>query len=313
MRIRSIALAALLALGLAACASGPPEPKQASAVRVGKPYQIKGRWYQPAYQPDYDEVGIASWYGAYFHGRPTANGERFDKDEISAAHKTLPLPSIVKVTNLENGRAMEIRVNDRGPFVGERIIDLSEGAARALGFRENGLAKVRVQFVRLDGELRDPLPEARTLVAASDPPEPRRAARPEIVTAALPAPEPAPPPPAVRRAPSPPAPQARPIPVADASPPLPACRLPPGPLFVQVGAFADPAEADRLRRSFAGERAELQPVFRGDRALVRLRVGPMPDAARAMAVLAEAKRLGAAEAIVTDGPQSLRPACGAAA
>ena len=307
MRIRSIALAALLALGLAACASAPPEPKQASAVRIGKPYQIKGRWYQPKYQPDYDEVGLASWYGDYFHGRPTANGERFDKDEISAAHKTLPLPSIVKVTNLENGKAMEIRVNDRGPFVGERIIDLSEGAARALGFRENGLAKVRVQFVRLDGELRDPLPAPATLIAAAEPPAP---ARPEIAIAALPAPAPAP---APARAVRPPAPQARPIPVAAATPARPACRLPSGPLFVQVGAFADADEAQRLRRSFAGERVELQPVFRGGQALVRLRVGPMPDAASAMTVLDRAKRLGAVDAIVTDGPQSLRSICGATA
>lgn len=286
MRTRSIALAALLALGLAACASGPPEPKQAGAVRVGKPYQIKGRWYRPRYQPDYDEVGLASWYGAYFHGRPTANGERFDKDQISAAHKTLPLPSIVKVTNLENGRAMEIRVNDRGPFVGDRIIDLSEGAARALGFREDGLAKVRVQFVRLDGELRDPPPA--------------------IAIAALPAPEPVP-------AARPPAPPARPTRLAAAPPAGRACRLPPGPLFVQVGAFADPDEAQRIRRSFAGERAELQPVFRGGQALVRLRVGPMPDAERAMTVLTQAKRLGAHDAIVTDGPQSLQSACGGTA
>jgi rare lipoprotein A len=312
MRIRSIALAALLALGLAACASGPPEPKQASAVKIGKPYQIKGRWYQPRYEPGYDEVGIASWYGDYFHGRPTANGERFDKDEISAAHKTLPLPSIVKVTNLENGRAMEIRVNDRGPFVGERIIDLSEGAARALGFRENGLAKVRVQFVRLDGELRDPLPAAPTLIAEARSPAPRPPAT-EIAVAALPAPVPAPAPARAVRAPSPPAPQARPVAVAAATPPRPACRLPSGPLYVQVGAFADPDEARRMRRAFTTERAELQPVFRGQQALVRLRVGPMPDAESAIAALAQAKRLGAADAIVTDGPQSLRPLCGAAA
>ena len=115
---------------------------------MGKPYQIEGQWYHPYHDPEYNVVGIASWYGQAFHGRPTANGELFDKEAISAAHPTLPLPSLVKVTNLENGRELTLRVNDRGPFVGDRLIDLSEAAARELGYRDKGLARVRVQFVR---------------------------------------------------------------------------------------------------------------------------------------------------------------------
>ena len=111
--------------------------------KVGQPYKIKGRWYRPEYDPSYSKVGTASWYGADFHGLPTANGEVFDKEQISAAHPTLPLPSIVRVTNLENGRSLDIRVNDRGPFIGDRLIDLSEAAARELGYEDKGLARCR--------------------------------------------------------------------------------------------------------------------------------------------------------------------------
>ncbi|MCS6781361.1 MAG: septal ring lytic transglycosylase RlpA family protein [Geminicoccaceae bacterium] len=153
-----LAHAALLApaLLLAACSTRPPEPSTSPSAgpvgvyKLGRPYTINGRTYVPEFDPSYDRVGIASWYGDAFHGKPTANGELFDKDRISAAHPTLPLPSRVRVTNLENGRTIELRVNDRGPFVGERLIDLSQAAARELGFEEEGLARVRVQFLALD-------------------------------------------------------------------------------------------------------------------------------------------------------------------
>ena len=100
---------------------------------------MKGRLYRPQYDPNYSKVGTASWYGSDFHGLPTANGEVFDKELITAAHPTLPLPSIVRVTNLENGRSVNVRVNDRGPFIGDRLIDLSEAAARKLGYENQGL------------------------------------------------------------------------------------------------------------------------------------------------------------------------------
>jgi rare lipoprotein A len=130
-------------------ASRPPPSPPATAKRGGtwKPYQVGGRWYVPQEQPNYNEVGLASWYGGHHQGRPTANGERFDKDMVSAAHKTLPLPSVVEVTNLDNGRKIQVRVNDRGPFVDGRIIDLSQEAARRLGFEGKGLARVRVRYV----------------------------------------------------------------------------------------------------------------------------------------------------------------------
>ncbi len=112
-----------------------------------RPYQIRGRWYRPAEQPNYDEVGQASWYGAQHHGRPTSTGERFDMNALTAAHKTLPLPSLVEVTNRANGRRVILRVNDRGPFVDSRIIDLSRAAAEELGLLSQGVGEVRVRYV----------------------------------------------------------------------------------------------------------------------------------------------------------------------
>ncbi|MBT6407046.1 MAG: septal ring lytic transglycosylase RlpA family protein [Rhodospirillaceae bacterium] len=115
--------------------------------KVGKPYQIKGTWYYPAEDYNYDETGIASWYGTKFHGRATANGEVFDMNGLSAAHRTLPMPSFVRVTNLESGRSLNLRVNDRGPFARGRIIDLSRRAAQLLGYGTKGTARVRVQIL----------------------------------------------------------------------------------------------------------------------------------------------------------------------
>ena len=112
-----------------------------------RPYQIRGRWYYPAEDADYEEVGMASWYGPGFDGRPTATGERFDQNALTAAHKTLPLPGLVEVTNLDNGRTVVLRVNDRGPFVDERIIDLSRGAAEELGLLQRGVGRVRVRYL----------------------------------------------------------------------------------------------------------------------------------------------------------------------
>ncbi len=112
-----------------------------------RPYQVRGRWYRPAENADYDEVGMASWYGAQFNGRPTASGERFDMNALTAAHKTLPLPGLVEVTNLANGRSVVLRVNDRGPFSENRIIDLSRGAAEALDMLSRGVGEVRVRYL----------------------------------------------------------------------------------------------------------------------------------------------------------------------
>ena len=116
--------------------------------KIGEPYQISNIWYRPEENYNYKEVGIASWYGPDFHQGVTANGETYNMHALSAAHKTLPLPSIVKVTNLDNGKSVIVRVNDRGPFVNNRIIDLSKAAAEQLDFVDSGTAKVRVEIMK---------------------------------------------------------------------------------------------------------------------------------------------------------------------
>lgn len=121
-------------------------PKGGGHYKVGKPYQVSGRWYVPRKDPNYDRRGVASWYGTAFHGRRTANGEIFDMSALTAGHRTLPLPSYAYVTNLKNGRTILVRVNDRGPYVNDRIIDLSKRSARELGFIGPGLARVRVRY-----------------------------------------------------------------------------------------------------------------------------------------------------------------------
>src|SRR6187455_2804760 len=156
-----VAAAAVCCLALAHCSGslsnqeysprvveeGEPVPKGGGMYRVGKPYNINGRTYVPTENPTYRAEGVASWYGRDFHGRLTANGEVYDMHGISAAHTTLPLPSYVRVTNLENGRSIVVRVNDRGPYAQSRVIDLSIGTAKALDFYSRGLACVRVEYV----------------------------------------------------------------------------------------------------------------------------------------------------------------------
>ena len=115
--------------------------------KVGNPYSINGIQYIPKEDPDYFEEGIASWYGPKFDGKLTANGEIFDQYAVTAAHRTLPIPSLVKVTNLENNRSIVLRINDRGPFVGDRIIDLSYKSAQLLGIIQKGTGKVRVEVI----------------------------------------------------------------------------------------------------------------------------------------------------------------------
>ncbi len=139
------------------------QPSGAGGVyKVGSPYQIFGVWYYPAEDETYDSTGIASWYGPQFHGKPTANGEIFDMHAISAAHPTLPMPTLARVTNLENGRSIVVRINDRGPFAKGREIDLSRRAAELLGYLKQGTAKVRVQYLS-----RAPLPGEPPVQVAS--------------------------------------------------------------------------------------------------------------------------------------------------
>lgn len=142
---------AFLGLTLGGCGtqtnSGTPVVEKHAKRGYNKPYQIKGVWYHPQKHYEYSETAVASYYGGtdVFHGRKTSNGETFDMNRLSAAHKTLPLPCVVRVTNLENGRSIKLKVNDRGPFIDGRIIDVSRKAAKMLGFYDKGTAKVRVE------------------------------------------------------------------------------------------------------------------------------------------------------------------------
>jgi len=122
-------------------------PRVRGTYKLGTPYRIAGRWYVPREEPGYDREGVASWYGPGFHGRKTANGEVFDQNAMTAAHPTLPMPSLVEVTNLANRRKVVVRVNDRGPYAHDRLIDLSKAVADRLGFVHLGTARVRVRFV----------------------------------------------------------------------------------------------------------------------------------------------------------------------
>ncbi len=153
---RSLFVAFALCLALSACTGPSGSPGQIGNYKIGNPYQVMGVWYYPRVDYNYAETGIASWYGPGFHGEKTANGEIYDQMALTAAHRTLPMPSLVRVTNLENGRALVLRVNDRGPFKNGRIIDLSRRAGQLLGVVEAGTAKVRVEILE---------PESRQLAA----------------------------------------------------------------------------------------------------------------------------------------------------
>lgn len=144
VRLKQNGLVLLLLAALAACSSKPEAPS--GQVKIGKPYVIDGKTYYPEYDPDYDQTGEASWYGPGFHGKYTANGEIFNQDDLTAAHPTLPMPSLVRVTNVDNGKSLIVRINDRGPFKSSRIIDLSKASAQKLGIK--GVTDVRVQFLK---------------------------------------------------------------------------------------------------------------------------------------------------------------------
>lgn len=149
MKLKALLLTGLL-LGLSNCSTTPL--KTPGIYKIGTPYEINGTTYYPKEDYSYKEEGISSWYGPDFHAGKTANGETYDMYALTAAHRTLPLPSIVKVTNLENGKSLVLRVNDRGPFVKNRIIDVSKKAARILGFHRKGTTKVRVELMEKESK-----------------------------------------------------------------------------------------------------------------------------------------------------------------
>ena len=316
---RHAGVGALVAAFLAGCSGGADEPRSAGArppaaglkqaavrgperpeVKVGSPYQIYGVWYYPHQQPNYDETGIASWYGEPFHGRPTANGEVYDKSALTAAHRTLPLPSRVLVTNLENGRTLVVRINDRGPFAHGRIIDLSERAARLLGFRGQGTARVRVQLLQ-HTVTKDSFVAPKTEITAQERALVVAVPRGDVKVAALP------PPTGVTEAPpNPSRPLPRPIEsTATLTSFLPAAgggaadRVGNVPvtatdIFIQVGAFNQFQNAQRLQVRLMASIGRTKLVHRlvDGNDIYRVRIGPAASVAEADRLLERAIVLG---------------------
>jgi rare lipoprotein A len=277
-------------------AAAPAAP--AARPYAGAPYQVAGKWYVPAYEPNYDEVGVASWYGPAFHGKAAATGETFDEMAMTAAHPTLPIPSIVRVTNLENGKTALVRLNDRGPFVDDRIIDLSKHAGEVLGLHAKGTAKVRVQYVGpapadVDAPLTASQPQVQ--VAQAEP-----VAAPSVVTAGGPVPT-------VELSPATlPSPtlETRPgAPIKSADVPRIARAIAAGEgFYLQAGAFADPANAEALRvRLAAYGPVDVVKSEGGARTLNRVMVGPFVARADAEAVQARMAGAGAKSIVVARG------------
>ena len=312
---RVCAVGALLAF-LAGCAEtqlaihsakrvvGATEEKSDGRYKVGKPYQIGGTWYYPKEDFDYDETGIASWYGAKFHGRRTANGEIYDMNTLTAAHRTLPMPSYVRVTNLENGRSLVLKVNDRGPFAKGRIIDISRRGSQLLGFQKKGTAKVRVQILADKSRaLAVRMKNQSELAKVGSPITVKRLPKAKVNAQTLP--PPGAPANTVVASSQPQAPVIRPA--APVSAPAPAARTTLEPvtgkvsqkqvgasnIFVQAGAFGEYANANRVQARLASVGSvRISSVLINGRDLYRVRVGPLASVAEADRMLETVARAG---------------------
>lgn len=269
-----------------------PLPKGGGRYHVGKSYEVAGVSFTPKAQPNYDKTGVASWYGPQFHRRMTSNGEWFDMNELTAAHATLPLPSYAKVTNLANGRNVVVRINDRGPFVGTRIIDMSRKSAEVLGFKPQGMAKVRVQYIgsaplndqgqhlaAMNRELRNGTP-LRQMMAAANGEGMGGSGSGMQIAAATPSFEPSP----VYQ----PVYQGAEPSIASATNDYQSPEY-----FVQVGSFADPYNAQRAREELENSGpVQVQELVGSAGPLYRVRIGPMNNEGQAQLALRQAVDLG---------------------
>ncbi len=302
--MRPMGVAVLCCFALAACAetqllahatkrvqkSQATESKSAGEYKVGSPYQVRGSWYYPAEDFEYSESGIASWYGQDFQGRRTANGERYDMNQLTAAHRTLPMPSAVRVTNLDNGRSVVLRINDRGPFARGRIIDVSRRAAGLLGFRNQGTAKVRVDILPDESRnlklaaLNSPQGRERQVAIAASPRQgvtTKPLSDAPSADAVLPAAKSAAPIPRPSVSESPLSTAVTVLPVSDSA------------IFVQVGAFGDFANALRLRdKLYHLGVTNISRIQAGGLDLYRVRLGPLRDVGVADTILAEVNSAG---------------------
>ncbi|MBL4601967.1 MAG: septal ring lytic transglycosylase RlpA family protein [Emcibacteraceae bacterium] len=267
-------LICILVLSAVISACGPTEDIQTSAppapgVKVGNPYKIAGKWYTPETNPTYNQVGIASWYGADFHNKKTANGETFNMNALSAAHTTLPMPSYVRVTNLDNKRSLILRVNDRGPFVGNRLIDVSRRGAQLLGFEKRGTTRVRVEAV--SG------PDAPVQIARSATPPPIE--KQEVAPVAV----------EILEILNPVQTQTEPVQMAALNPAINAD----GDIYVQVGAYSKIGSASRVMTD-VGHVGEIgmESIILNGRKLYRVRVRPLNTTTLANATLQQILKLG---------------------
>jgi rare lipoprotein A len=268
----------------------PAEAPQVGGYKVGKPYQIANVWYYPREDYGYNEAGIASWYGPGFHGRLTANGEIYDQEAMTAAHRTLPMPSLVQVTNLDNGRSVRVRVNDRGPYAHGRIIDMSKRAAELLGFTNQGTAKVRVQILEVESRQLAMLASGGTAGAAAAPPAVpvesvavqelpasggAAPARTTAQAAALPSPPP------VSQSDSEPL-RLRTATLATPEPVVTQMPVHRSQIYVQAGAFSQVANAVRLRARLAAlGNVQISKALVGSDSFYRVRLGPVASVAQA--------------------------------
>lgn len=290
--------------------------------KIGNPYQIDGTWYYPKEDFSYRENGVASWYGPDFHGKATANGEVYDMNDLTAAHRTLPLPSIVRVTNLDNNRSLILRVNDRGPFAKNRIIDVSRRGAQLLGFEAKGTTQVRVEILREESiALRDAILGGRggsVMVASAETPGTTMVETAPVVAApvvqAPPPPRPVvmAPVPEVRVETTPVAPPSRVVaeperPAVISVPPqsqvvasaAPVATAGGGDAWIQAGAFSSLQNARRLEAQLQGFGGTVvAPVDSAGGTLYRVRIGPMADAGRAQQVLDQVRAAGFGNAVV---------------
>jgi rare lipoprotein A len=315
-----LGLAALLALSLGACGSshrggGSGGAPQVGTYKIGSPYTIEGVTYTPKEEFNRVETGVASWYGPGFHGKSTANGERYDQSDRTAAHRTLQMPAIVRVTNLENGQSTVVRINDRGPFARSRVIDLSRTAAEELDVVGKGTARVRIEQLQAES-----LAVKEVALNGGGPAE-QHAAVAQLASGRR-APAAAPRPVEVAAPPPPPPQQQQPVQVVwngapqqvaieTASAPAPAgvtvaslantAAAAPmaGAFYVQTGAFSTHENAERQRdavRSYGS--TEVSQGSSGGRDVYRVRLGPYTTSDAAGIVADRLKRSGYGDARV---------------
>lgn len=279
--------------------------------KLGKPYKVNGVWYFPAENPRYDEIGFATRYPKSFQGQRTANGEIYSKDLLTACHKTLPLPSIVQVTNLANNKAIVLRINDRGPFVNDRLLDISDKAATLLEFPEEGPVKVRVEVLSQESKTAaSALHQAEKAVLPAQAYPPAIAKDPSAMAPVVqnneavvtmettpvaeeaaeslfdeaPAPQQA-------EAPAPTPPPAPPSAAAPAMAPVEQISVPTKEYYVQAGMFGNAENAQKLSTKLSSVgMVESNPVTVNGRSLQRVRVGPFSSLEEAKRALGQVKQ-----------------------